>query len=310
MASFEDDHALSKILKITLANIDNIEEEKSAARHELLMLDCIIKLSSSKPMSDHELKVPPIREPKPMAKGNKRIIFFIILFFITILVILFFQSSISKISIIEIEGTELISTTVIGQASGIEIGDQFLGFSSRTVAHRIEQLPTIHEVEVTKRFPGRVIIKVTEYPRVAFQLQPSGEVLILFADGSYLPAQSGIVMDKPILSGWNIEDSILPMLCKVLSEIPDRFLSDVSEISPDPTLAYPDKVKIYTRSQFEVSTTIGYMAEKIRYLDIFVAQLQQDNIRSGLITMLETDKHSPFPEPSDTEETGDRKSVV
>lgn len=199
----------------------------------------------------------------------------------------------------------MVSADVIGQAAGVEIGDQFFGTSSRTIKQRVERLQTVYAVEVTKRFPGEVRIHITEYPRVAYQITSSGGTDVWFADGSKMAVRSGIVPDKPILNGWREDDPYLAKLCATLGGIPDNLMSDVSEIAPDPSIAYPDKIRIYTRSNFEVYTTIGYLPDKIQYLDIFVAQLHQNNIRSGMITMLESDQHAPFPEPEEADDAQD-----
>lgn len=252
-------------------------------------------------MSETTLKVPAIRKPKPVKRGNKKLLAFIMFFFIAIFLIVFFQSAISKVSTIEISGNEYVPTEMIGQAAAIQNGDQFFGVSVEKVKQRIESLSTILNAHVSKKFPGVIRIEIQEHPKSAFLLLQSGEMVILFADGSIVGATNGVVPDKPLLTGWDQDDPLLMQLGTILSEVPDRYLSDISEISPDPSLAYPDKIRMYTRSNFEVYTTIGYFFEKIQYLDIFVAQLKSENIQTGVITMLESDQHSPFPQSADLE---------
>lgn len=285
-----------------------MREEESAARQICNKIALFIIRAAAMIMSDTQLKIPAIRKPKPIKRANRKLLMFLLVFFITILAILFFQSSISKISFIEIEGNEFVATETIELAAGIAAGDQFFGISSRTIGTRVETLPTVQSAEVTKRFPGLVRIRVTEYSRVAFQITPGGDAVILFADGSKMVSQNGFVLDKPILSGWIEDDPLMVKLCGVLSQIPDRLLSDVSEISPDPTSAYPDKIKIYTRSNFEVYTTVSYFPEKIQYLDLYVAQLYQNDIKTGIITLLESDQHAPFPKSEDILNTKESES--
>ncbi|NOV03411.1 cell division protein FtsQ/DivIB [Paenibacillus planticolens] len=245
--------------------------------------------------------LPPV--PKPRARTNRKLLFFLFIFFAIILFILFMQSSLSRVSAIEVEGNELMSSETIGQASQIAVGDRFFAFSSRTIAQRISSLPMVKAAVVKKHFPGVVHITVQEFPKVAFQIGTDGKKQAVLADGAVveLPAGSSIPLDMPILTGWTDGDPNKAALCKVLSEIPESALSDISEIKPDPSEPYPDKIKLYTRSQFEVYTTIAYLPEKIDNLPAYIASLQEDHITSGIIKMLEVEYHAPF-EPN--EESG------
>ncbi|OCT17093.1 hypothetical protein A8709_24215 [Paenibacillus pectinilyticus] len=241
-------------------------------------------------------KVPALPVPKPRARTNRKLLAFLFIFFITVLIILFFQSSLSRISHIEVEGNELLSSEVIGQASLIAVGDRYFSVSSSTIQARIAKLPMIKSAEVNKSFPGVIHITVEEYPKVAFQIDPDGKKQAVLADGGVIPLPPGsaIPLDLPILTGWSDQDPNKAALCKVLSDIPKSALSDVSEIKPDPSESYPDKIKIYTRSQFEVHTTIAYLPDKIDNLPGYVAGLQENHITNGVITMLEAEYHTPF----------------
>ncbi|UKS30271.1 FtsQ-type POTRA domain-containing protein [Paenibacillus sp. HWE-109] len=238
--------------------------------------------------------------PKPRARTNRKLLIFLFLFFITILVILFFQSSLSRISTIDIQGNELMASDAIGQASQVAVGDRFFAVSSTTIQQRIATLPMIKTAEVKKHFPGVIRITVQEFPKVAFQIGTEGRKQAVLADGAVveLAAGSSVPLDMPILTGWTDGDPNKAALCKVLGEIPESALSDISEIKPDPSESYPDKIKLYTRSQFEVYTTIAYLPEKIDNLPAYIASLQEDHITSGVIKMLEVEYHAPF-EPNE-----------
>jgi cell division protein FtsQ len=102
------------------------------------------------------------------------------------------------------------------------------------------------------------------------------------------------MIDKPILRGWDDEDPVKKELTKALAEISPEKLADISEIKPEPSSSYPDKIMIYTRSFFEVVTTVGYLPEKVNYLDDIITGLQEEDITSGRLTLLEADTHIPF----------------
>ena len=246
-------------------------------------------------MSSYQPKVPPVRAPKIRRRRNRKLLALLVLFFASVLAVLFFQSPISKISAIEIAGNELVSSEAIGEAAGIREGDHFFAASPRSIEKRIEALRGIESADVSRRFPGLIRIRVHEYPRVAFQWA-DGRLQALFADGSALEIGEGRTPppDKPILSGWQDGDPLKAELCRALARIPDHLLSDISEIVPEPSESYPDKIKMYTRSRYEVYTTIGYLPDKIQYLDLYVQHLKQNKIDTGVISLLETDNHLPF----------------
>ncbi|MBD0379183.1 cell division protein FtsQ/DivIB [Paenibacillus sedimenti] len=244
-------------------------------------------------------KVPALPNPKPRARTNRKLLGFLFVFFITVLVILFFQSSLSRISAIQIEGNELLASDAIGQAAQIVAGDRFFAVSSQAIEKRVATLPIVKSANVTKHFPGIIHIAVQEYPKVAFQMGADGTKEAVLSDGAVVKLSSGsFPLDMPILSGWSDNDPYKAALCKVLGEIPASSLADISEIKPDPSDSYPDKIKLYTRSQFEVYTTIAYLPDKIENLPAYIASLQEDHITNGIIKMLEVDNHAPF-EPID-----------
>ncbi|RAV19811.1 cell division protein FtsQ [Paenibacillus contaminans] len=264
-----------------------------------------VRLSAAEP------KVPAMKPESKKRRGSRALLILLVLFFVTVLIILFFQSPVSKLSEIEISGNELVSSETIGQASAVAVGDQFFAFSSGEVEKRIKKLPMIESVEVTKSFPGHMSIVVKEYPRVAFQFTSDGSVQVLLVDGSSTAVPvSGIPFDKPILSGWSDDDPLKLKLLQTLADIPPAILSDVSEIKPDPSDAYADKIKMYTRSQFEVSTTIGYLPEKLPYLGYMINSLKDQNKTSGVISMFEQVRGEAIPLDTgakDTKKAGDTK---
>ncbi|TDF96681.1 cell division protein FtsQ/DivIB [Paenibacillus piri] len=243
-----------------------------------------------------EERLPVIHKPKTKSRSNKKLLVFLILFFITLLCVLFFQSSFSKITSIEVDGQELLSPESIGQASGVKAGDHFFSVSSSSIENKVNALKMVESATVTKHFPGVIHIQVMEYPKVAYQFGDNNQPQAILADGSIVSVSSDMnfVLDKPILSGWANNESLKIKLCHILENIPASLLTDVSEIKPEPSESYPDKIKMYTRSQYEVVTTVGYLPEKLKYLDSYIANLKENKINTGVLRLLEADTHAPF----------------
>jgi cell division protein FtsQ len=240
-------------------------------------------------------KVPHLPISPNRRRSNRKLLAFLFVFFITVLVILFFQSSLSRISDVQIEGNVLITKDAVGQASAIHVGDRFFATSAKTIEDRVKGLKMVKSSSVTKHFPGVVHILVQEYPQIAFQITTEGKKQAVLADGSVIDLSTGdFSLDRPILTGWADNDPNKTNLCKVLGDLSVTALSDISEIIPDPSVAYPDKIKIYTRSQYEVYTTIAYLPDKIETLPALIADLKENNKTNGIINMLEVDSHAPF----------------
>lgn len=203
----------------------------------------------------------------------------------------------SKISEIRISGNELVTKEEIAKAAGIAPGDHFFTVRSDKIRKQVESLRIIESAQVSKTFPGVISIQIKEFQRVAFQLASDGTKEVLLADGTALPVvgnAGNLPFDMPVLSGWNPDDPMKLKLCAALAAIRPRLLSDISEIKPVPTSAYPDKIKLYTRSRFEVFATIDNLPGNIEYLGYITNELQDEGKNAGTITMLEQVRYAPF----------------
>ncbi|MDF2837207.1 MAG: Polypeptide-transport-associated domain protein FtsQ-type, partial [Paenibacillus sp.] len=141
-----------------------------------------------------------------------------------------------------------------------------------------------------KVFPGVIKIEVQEYPVVAFELMSDGKLQALLSSGASVEAKpEGNAMDKPILTGWAQDDPVKRELTKQLALIPQKQLSDLSEIAPIPSKAYPDRIRMYTRTKFEVVTAVSVLQEKIEALNAVI-----ETQEPGKITMLLADTYVPF----------------
>lgn len=233
--------------------------------------------------------IPALKEPKTRRNTSRKLVILLMVLFLALLAILFFRSSLSKISEIHFEGSVYSTQAELLQKSGLKEGMSFFGTSAATIRGRLTTVPSIQSVTVDKRFPGVVDVTIKEYPPVAYELNPDGKLLAYLSNGTKVTVKSGISVEKPMLSGWEGKEAILLKLCSVLSKISDDLTSDISEIVPTPTLSFPDRIRLYTRSGFEVVTTISLIQDKVAYLnDIIETQ------EPGLITLLEADTYVPF----------------
>jgi len=190
------------------------------------------------------------------------------------------------------EGFRFLSEEKLRVQAGIQLDDPFFQTSKGDIIARLTELKEIESVEVTKHFPGRIHIFIHEYPHVAYELN-DGQLEAVLANGINVPAPKTIP-DQPLLSGWEANEGLKETLTEVLATIPKESLSDVSEIQPAPSNSYEDRIVFYSRSSFEVITTIKKLPDKLSYFDEIVADLQKKGTMTGRIVMLEADNHEPF----------------
>jgi cell division protein FtsQ len=246
-------------------------------------------------LSDRQ-NVPAIREARISSRSNRKLLFLLFLFFVTLLVILFFHSSISRIETIHIKGYKYLSKEQILQASGLKPGDHFFFAGKRAIEQRIGNLSIVEAVKVNKNFPGVIEISIEEFPEAALVLS-EGTPKVILSNGVTVDFKAdGGLIHKPVLTGWSVDDPIRKELLRVLTEIPDHLLADISEILPAPSPSYADRIKIYTRSKFEVITTVSYLPEKIKILDDIIYVAREENMPVRIV-MLEADTYAPYENP-------------
>lgn len=241
--------------------------------------------------------VPVLKQNKPNKRGNRKVKWIIVTLFISILTILFFRSSLSEVSEINFEGNKYVTTEQLMKAVEVQKGDAFFGTSSGTIEQRLEKVQSIQSVTVQKSFPGVINIQVQEYPVLAYTLDANGGLKGLLTNGVMIPFENGtVVIDKPILSQWKENDPNLKKLGSALSQIDANLVSDISEIAPEPTLSYPDRIKMYTRSHFVVISSISLLPKKAEYMNRIL-----ESQEPGILKLLDADSYVPFSTNVDTE---------
>ena len=256
--------------------------------------------------------MPRLATPKPRKRRGGKIILLLLLFFIVLLAVLFFRSDVSKIDSISIAGNRYTDVEEIGQALAIAKGDSFFAATAAKLEDRISKLPYVKQVLVKKSFPGEVSVQFEEFTEVAYFLGTDGRMNALLENGAEVePIPGEAIRYLPILSGWEEQPKQLKKLAELLANIPGPLLADISQIKPDPTNSYPDRIRMYTRSYFEVITTIAYLPNKLDYMRAIIGEYEP-----GIITMLEANTHQPYSsegtsgsdsEEQDSGETGDEE---
>lgn len=242
--------------------------------------------------------MPALKAGKPKKRGSRRLILLLLFFFLIVFAYLFFQSSLGKIAEIRATGTDMTTQQQLIAASGVQPGDSFFLVKMADVEKRLLTVPAVQSVKVWKVFPGVLNMEVKEYARAGYQLGKDGSPEAVLADGrAYKLADKSFPSDRPILTGWKQDGAEWKELVQMLAAIPEEQLSDISEIKPFPNV-FPDRIKLYTRSQFEVITRIALLKDKLPQLPYFTSEFKRKNGTTGILTLLEQDRGIPFPSAS------------
>ena len=239
------------------------------------------------------------RKPKP--RGRWKLWTILIVLLIATLSIVFFRSTLSQIQQIEVEGNVYVDRSAVIEAAGLRIGGQFFASSATSVEQRIvSNLNAIESVQVEKRFPGKILLRVDEYSPVAYELLKDGSIQALLGSGAEISLRDqGLSAEKPLLTEWEGKEEEKAKLCRILAGVPDSLLADLSEITPSPSAAYPDKIRIYTRSRFEVQTTVSLLKDRLEILG-GITETQTP----GFVSLLDGSNFVPFVETeTDTEKS-------
>jgi cell division protein FtsQ len=239
-------------------------------------------------------QLPRIKPFRPSPKGKTRLILVLVGFFLILGIFIFFRSPLAEIKSIQVKGNVFTSQSAILAKADLHVGDSYFGFRSGAVTGRINQISGMQSSRVERTFPGKITLVVTEKKIAGYQVI-KGQPEVLLDNGKVLPMTvKPQWVDRPLLSDWEKHPKQFKALCKVLSTIKTSELADLSEIKPMATEAYPDKILIYTRSSFEVVTTVSKLKEKLPFLANVIKDLNSKGQKTGRITMLEANTAETF----------------
>ncbi|GAB6181893.1 FtsQ-type POTRA domain-containing protein [Desulfotomaculum defluvii] len=174
-------------------------------------------------------------------------VFFILLVTVSMYVLL--QSPLFEIKTIVVNGNRQLKKEDIIRYSGLNKGMNIFKINLTTSKERLELVPFIKEVELKRSLPNKVIIEVNE--RIAVALIPVENGFIkVDSDGVYLQ-RGQIASALPIITGLDIilqgpgkviKSEYLPVVLKVLSQLPRSVIMKLSELN----LNKAGQITIYT----------------------------------------------------------------
>lgn len=162
-------------------------------------------------------------------------IFFVLLLLLSAFILL--GSPLFDVREITVQGNHYISTDKIIKASGIATGTNIFKVNLGQAAQGLKALPLLKDVQLSRRLPGRIVIRVLERQPVALLVWGDRFVQV---DGDGVCLQNGNVNGNlPLLTGINVrvpppgqvvQGGQLPVMLKVIQQLPPSLVRQLSEV--------------------------------------------------------------------------------
>lgn len=156
----------------------------------------------------------------------------------------------------------------------------------------IEKLVQVQSVQVDKVFPNKIVIKISEFDKVAF-LEKDGAYFPLLQNGKSLPkiSASTVPTNAPILVRWGKEE-LIESMANELNLLSESIRIRISEIHHVPQENDEKQIVLYMNDGYEVHSRIENFAEYMEYYPSIIDKL--DGNREGIIYISDSPRFEPF----------------
>ncbi|MCM2674818.1 cell division protein FtsQ/DivIB [Alkalicoccobacillus plakortidis] len=205
-------------------------------------------------------RIPSLKEQRKQ-RANRRLLFFLGIFFVLLVLMIYFQSPLSNIKEIQVNGNVVADEEEIIEASELSIGDSIWNLHKELSVTQMEELKEVASAELSRKLPNKVEIQITEYPRVGYVKQQDGYYPML-ESGAILDAlpEGDIPSDAPVIIAEE-EMVKLERLAAELGEISDQIKERISEILFIPTEEDPLALRLYMNDGLIVQTSVNNFSE-------------------------------------------------
>ncbi|RBW70393.1 cell division protein FtsQ/DivIB [Bacillus taeanensis] len=215
-------------------------------------------------------------------KANRRFVIYLSFFFLLILVIIYFQSPLSRIKNIHVQGSHYANQENIISTSGLTNETSFWNLNKEKVISKIEEIDQISSADIEKKFPNSITIIINEYNRVGY-LNSGEKYYPILENGKVLPAlkKHEVPINAPLLLNWQDKEKELQEMAYELNRVPQSIIQRISEIHLAPLESDPLRLILYMTDGFEVHSTIQDFADKITAYPAIVQELGSE--QQGII---------------------------
>jgi cell division protein FtsQ len=223
-----------------------------------------------------EDRIPKLQQQRKQ-KTNRRLISFLSVFFLLILLVIYFQSPLSKVASISVEGNETVDSNKIIEMSGISTSSDFWNINSDKIKTAVGKHLQIKSVTVKKKIPNHIVLMVEENESIAY-LEREGAYLPILENGQVLKdRKESAPADAPVLINWKSEEAINEMISE-LKKISPSIFNSISEIHHIPDKTDPWLVRLYMNDGYEVIASVRTFSKKMETYPAIISQLDEDSI--------------------------------
>ncbi|AWE06583.1 cell division protein DivIB [Lysinibacillus sp. 2017] len=238
----------------------------------------------------------PAMKKRRKRRTNFKFIALITLFLFIILLLLYFQSSYSDISKIDVHGAHLKDEEFYIEQSTLKQSDSIWGFKIADIEENIAKNEWIKSVKVKRQLLNGVQITIEEWQKVAY----------ISRDGVYYPIlDNGVIFDEsnefvpidaPIFLRFE-DEALRKKILKQLALLKPEVLSLISQMNSNPTEADPYAITLYMNDGYEVRAESNTLAEKLNYYPSIIAQIEnEESFEKGIIDIEVGSYYRPFSE--------------
>jgi cell division protein FtsQ len=234
------------------------------------------RLMKEKKVVEIEERIPKLKELRRQ-RTNRRLIFYVSVFFILMLMIVYFQSSISQIQQVKIEGNALASDEWISENSQLLNDVSMWNIKENQIIDRITQHEAIEEVTISREWLNTVVLSVNEFKSIAYVHDGNSYLPVLESGDIYVSEHDYLVTphDAPILHDFGNEE-IRILLVNELADTSKGIRQRISDIYLAPVENDAYRLTLLMNDGFVVSSTANDFAERISSYPSVVEQLDPD----------------------------------
>lgn len=228
---------------------------------------------SKKSIISIEDRIPKLKQARKK-KANRRLVFYLSIFFFLISIIVYLQSPLSHVKTINVTGNSFITDESVIKQSKLSTDTNIWTINQANIKNAISKNPIVESVEVDRKLPWTVEIKLEESELVGY-IKKENSYYPILGNGKILETmeRSSFNGDAPLILNFTVEDYLHSMTSE-LKKLPDSISNLISEIHWKPTDDDKSKILLYMNDGFVVDGTIRNFAEKMNVYPSIVSQLE------------------------------------
>ncbi|PSL50768.1 cell division protein FtsQ [Salsuginibacillus halophilus] len=231
------------------------------------------------PMED---RIPALKEQRKR-RANRRLILYLSVFFLLILFVVYFQSPLSQVDKLQVNGASYTEPERVTQVSGIAPGDHLWTLDTTEAKSRIEELPAVASASISRGIFRTVTIDVEERNRIAYVRQSEGYLPVLDS-GDILHEErvDHSPSDAPVVYGFT-DPELLKEFTAELAETGPGIVNRISEVTHDATEERPFQIRLFMNDGIEVRSQVPDFSERIQDYPTVAAEI--DPSEPGVLFM-------------------------